>query len=41
MSIHTYYSQVCYKIMGFQQVSEGFIRKFVINGRPTPVKIWK
>jgi len=33
MSKGTYYSQACYKVMGFQQMSEEFIRKLVINGR--------
>ena len=33
MSKGTYYSQACYKVMGFQQMSEEFIRKLVINGK--------
>ncbi len=33
MSKSTFYSQACYKILGFQQMSEEFIRKLVINGK--------
>jgi len=33
MSKVTYYSRACYKVLGFQQMSEEFIRKMVINGK--------
>lgn len=33
MSKVTYYSQACYKVLGFQQMSEEFIRKMVIHGK--------
>ena len=33
MSKGTYYSRACYKVLGFQQMSEEFIRKLVINGK--------
>ena len=33
MSKVTIYSQACYKVFGFQQMSEEFIRKMVINGK--------
>lgn len=33
MSKITYYSRACYKVLGFQQMSEEFIRKMVINGK--------
>lgn len=33
MSKVTIYSQACYKVFGFQQMSEEFIRKLVINGK--------
>lgn len=33
MSKVTYYSRACYKVLGFQQMSEEFIRKLVINGK--------
>jgi len=33
MSKGTYYSRACYSVLGFQQMSEEFIRKLVINGR--------
>lgn len=33
MSKVTIYSRACYKVLGFQQMSEEFIRKMVINGK--------
>ena len=33
MGKSTIYSQACYKVLGFQQMSEEFIRKMVINGK--------
>jgi len=33
MSKVTYYSRACYKVLGFQQMNEEFIRKMVINGK--------
>ena len=33
MSKVTIYSQACYKVLGFQQMSEEFIHKLVINGK--------
>ncbi len=33
MSKVTIYSKACYKVIGFQQMSEEFIRKMVINGK--------
>jgi len=33
MSKGTYYSRACYKVMGFQQMSEEFTRKLVISGK--------
>ena len=33
MSKVTYYSQACNKVLGFQQMSEEFIRKMVIHGK--------
>jgi len=33
MSKNTIYSEACYKVIGFQQMSEEFIQKLVINGK--------
>ena len=33
MSKVTIYSKACYKVLGFQQMSEEFTRKMVINGK--------
>ena len=41
MSKNTIYSEACYKVIGFQQMSEEFIQKLVINLKSVKLLNWQ